>query len=82
MRAGRKPDLPFVVKPELDRIAPKRPSLWVTRRRPKLDRVACPWLIRRFLDPQARILFVDPGSRSRASRAKAARCRSTSRTSS
>jgi len=52
--------LPFVAKPELDRIAPKRPSLWVTRRRPKLDRVACPWLIRRFLDSQARILFVDP----------------------
>jgi hypothetical protein len=34
--------------------------VWVTRRRPKLDRVACPWLIRRFLDAQARILFVDP----------------------
>jgi rhodanese-related sulfurtransferase len=52
--------LPFVIKAELDRIAPSRPSLWVTRRRPKIDRVACPWLIRRFLDPQARILFVDP----------------------
>ena len=52
--------LSFVAKPELDRVAPKRPSLWVTRRRPKIDRVACPWLIRRFLDPQARILFVDP----------------------
>jgi rhodanese-related sulfurtransferase len=52
--------LPFVVKAEFDRIAPTRPGLWVTRRRPKLDRVACPWLIRRFLDPQARILFVDP----------------------
>ena len=32
----------------------------MTRRRPKIDRIACPWLIRRFLDPQARILFVDP----------------------
>jgi hypothetical protein len=32
----------------------------VTRRRPKIDRVACPWLIRRFLDPQAQILYVDP----------------------
>jgi rhodanese-related sulfurtransferase len=53
-------DLPFVTKPELDRIAPARPSLWVTRRRPKIDRIACPWLIRRFLDPQARVLFVDP----------------------
>ena len=52
--------LPFIAKAELDRIAPRRPSLWVTRRQPKLDRVACPWLIRRFLEPQARILFVDP----------------------
>jgi len=52
--------LPFVDKPALDRIALKRPSLWATRRRPKIDRIACPWLIRRFLDPQARILFVDP----------------------
>ena len=33
---------------------------WVTRERPKIDRIACPWLIRRFIDPQARILFVDP----------------------
>ena len=55
-----KEGLPFVAKQELDRIAPDRPSVWVTRRRPKIDRIACPWLIRRFLDPQARILFVDP----------------------
>lgn len=52
--------LPLVAKAELDRLAPRRPSVWVTRRRPKIDRVACPWLIRRFLDAQARILFVDP----------------------
>jgi rhodanese-related sulfurtransferase len=52
--------LPLVAKPELERLAPTRPSLWVTRRRPKIDRIACPWLIRRFLDPQARVLFVDP----------------------
>jgi rhodanese-related sulfurtransferase len=58
--AWAKAGLPFVAKAELDRFAPARPSLWVTRRRPKLDRVACPWLIRRFLDSQARILFVDP----------------------
>ena len=32
----------------------------MTRRRPKIDRVACPWLIRRFIDADARILFVDP----------------------
>jgi len=35
-------------------------SLWVTRHRPKIDRIACPWLIRRFVDPAARILFVSP----------------------
>jgi rhodanese-related sulfurtransferase len=55
-----KAGLPFVAKTELERIAPRRPSIWVTRRRPKIDRIACPWLVRRFLDPQARILFVDP----------------------
>ncbi|HEY6753727.1 MAG TPA: chromate resistance protein ChrB domain-containing protein [Pseudolabrys sp.] len=55
-----KAGLPFVAKAELERIAPRRPSIWVTRRRPKIDRIACPWLIRRFLDPHARILFVDP----------------------
>jgi hypothetical protein len=32
----------------------------VTRRRPKIDRVACPWLITRFLDAEARFLFVNP----------------------
>lgn len=34
---------------------------WVTRARPKVDRIACPWLIRRFVDPNARFLFVAPG---------------------
>jgi rhodanese-related sulfurtransferase len=53
-----KSGLPFVAKAELMRVAPNR--VWVTRRRPKIDRIACPWLIRRFLDPHARILFVDP----------------------
>lgn len=33
-------------------------SLWVTRHRPKIDRIACAWLIRRFVDPRARFLFV------------------------
>ncbi|MGL4237650.1 chromate resistance protein ChrB domain-containing protein [Tabrizicola sp.] len=33
---------------------------WVTRHRPKIDRVACPWLIRRFIDPTAPFLFVAP----------------------
>jgi rhodanese-related sulfurtransferase len=36
-------------------------TLWVTRSRPKVDRIACPWLIRRFIDPNAVFLFVAPG---------------------
>ena len=31
---------------------------WVTRARPKVDRIACPWLIRRFIDAEAEILYV------------------------
>ena len=33
-------------------------TVWVTRERPKIDRIACPWLIRRFIDPNAVFLFV------------------------
>jgi rhodanese-related sulfurtransferase len=33
-------------------------TVWVTRTRPKIDRIACPWLIRRFIDPSAVFLFV------------------------
>jgi hypothetical protein len=33
-------------------------TVWVTRARPKIDRIACPWLIRRFVDPNALFLFV------------------------
>jgi rhodanese-related sulfurtransferase len=35
-------------------------TIWVTRARPKIDRIACPWLVRRFVDPAAVILFVAP----------------------
>ena len=35
-------------------------TVWVTRARPKIDRIACPWLIRRFVDPDAAFLFVAP----------------------
>jgi rhodanese-related sulfurtransferase len=35
-------------------------TLWVTRERPKIDRIACPWLIRRFVDPAALFMFVAP----------------------
>ncbi len=37
-----------------------RTRLWVTRHRPKIDRIACPWLIRRFIDPEAQFLYVAP----------------------
>ncbi|SON55403.1 hypothetical protein HDIA_1862 [Hartmannibacter diazotrophicus] len=33
-------------------------TVWVTRARPKIDRIACPWLVRRFIDPKAIFLFV------------------------
>ncbi len=31
---------------------------WITRERPKIDRIACPWLIKRFVDPEGEIIFV------------------------
>jgi rhodanese-related sulfurtransferase len=52
--------LPLVQRSALERFAPRRPSLWITRRRPKIDRIACPWLLRRLIDAEARVLFVDP----------------------
>ena len=33
---------------------------WVTRERPRVDRVACPWLIKRFVDPDAEFVYVPP----------------------
>ena len=33
-------------------------SRWVTRERPKIDRIACPWLVKRFVDPEAEFLYV------------------------
>jgi hypothetical protein len=34
---------------------------WITRERPKIDRIACPWLITRFVDRDAQFLYVPPG---------------------
>jgi hypothetical protein len=31
---------------------------WITRERPKIDRIACPWLIKNFIDPKAQFIFV------------------------
>ena len=36
------------------------PGRWVTRARPKIDRIACPWLIARFIDPHAQFVYVPP----------------------
>lgn len=36
-------------------------SRWITRARPKIDRVACPWLVLRFIDPRARFFYVPDG---------------------
>ncbi len=47
----------------IDKLPPRDASgrtVWVTRARPKVDRIACPWLIRRFVDPGAVFLFVAP----------------------
>ncbi len=38
--------------------AEDRPTRWVTRARPKIDRIACPWFVRRFVDARAEILYV------------------------
>jgi rhodanese-related sulfurtransferase len=35
-------------------------SRWITRERPKIDRLACPWLIRRFIDPEAQFFYTVP----------------------
>jgi hypothetical protein len=42
----------------LRNLFPKGPSRWVTRERPKIDRIACPWLVLRFVDPKAEFLYV------------------------
>jgi rhodanese-related sulfurtransferase len=41
------------------------PGKWITREHPKIDRIACPWLIRRFIDPHAEFIYV-PADRVRA----------------
>jgi len=52
--------LPLVREAVLPPRDGKGRTRWVTRARPKVDRIACPWLIRRFVDPEAMILFVAP----------------------
>jgi len=45
---------------------------WVTRERPKIDRIACPWLIARFVDPEAEFLYVPSKEVLRAAKDKEA----------
>ena len=52
--------LPLVPASKLPARDPQGRTVWVTRARPKIDRIACPWLIRRFIDPNAVFLFVAP----------------------
>ncbi len=44
-------------RPDLG-VTGEQPSRWITRERPKIDRVACPWLVRRFIDPRAQFFYV------------------------
>jgi rhodanese-related sulfurtransferase len=52
--------LPMVPEAKLPPRDARGRTVWVTRSRPKIDRIACPWLIRRFVDPEAVFLFVAP----------------------
>jgi rhodanese-related sulfurtransferase len=52
--------LPLVPEAKLPPRDAQGRTVWVTRARPKIDRIACPWLIRRFVDPNAVFLFVAP----------------------
>ena len=59
--AWRDAGLPLVDESRLPLRDAEGRTIWVTRARPKVDRIACPWLIRRFVDPAALFLFVAPG---------------------
>lgn len=58
--AWAKAGLPLVPAAKLPARDERGRMVWVTRARPKIDRIACPWLIRRFVDPMAVFLFVAP----------------------
>jgi rhodanese-related sulfurtransferase len=53
------PSIPAVRLPPRDS---EGRTLWVTRERPKVDRIACAWLVRRFVDPRAVFFFVAPSA--------------------
>jgi rhodanese-related sulfurtransferase len=51
-------ELPAVPADKIPKRDGRGRTVWVTRSRPKIDRIACPWLIRRFIDPAAVFMFV------------------------
>lgn len=58
LRQWLETDAPRVKKrPDLG-VTGESVSRWVTRARPKIDRIACPWLVRRFIDPRAEFFYV------------------------
>jgi rhodanese-related sulfurtransferase len=59
-QAWRQAALPLVPLSKLPPVDGQGRTVWVTRARPKIDRIACPWLIRRFVDPRAVFLYVPP----------------------
>src|SRR5262245_19850159 len=60
LEAWKQETLPLVPFAKLPLVDTRGRTVWVTRARPKIDRIACPWLIRRFVDPRAAFLFVAP----------------------
>ena len=58
--AWRDAGLPLIPAAKLPERNASQQTVWVTRQRPKIDRIACPWLIRRFVDREAQFLFVAP----------------------
>jgi len=77
--AWNKARLPTIPADKIPKRDGRGRTVWVTRARPKIDRIACPWLIRRFVDPTAVFLFV-ASPEVPASLSALARYRSTSRT--
>lgn len=58
IEAWRETGAPLIKKNPALGVPSADPSRWVTRERPKIDRIACPWLIRRFIDPHAEFFYV------------------------
>jgi len=58
IKVWRAEPAPFIVKRPDWGVTGEQASRWITRERPKIDRIACPWLIRRFIDSRAEFFYV------------------------